>query len=69
MSLLLLKTFLQLLPQLIGLVKIAALRIKQGHDIEEIHRAFERIEDAFKQENRAEGAKKLNDLWNGSKPE
>jgi len=64
MSPLLLKTLIQLIPQIISLVKLANERLKQGAKIDEIKRAFEKIDEAFKLDDRAEGSRRLNNLWN-----
>lgn len=46
------------------MVKLANERLKQGAKIDEIKRAFEKIDEAFKLDDRAEGSRRLNNLWN-----
>lgn len=62
------KLIIQLLPYFIKLFKTAQEHINSGQTIEEIGRVFSCINQAFAHENKAEGSKILNDMWNTPKP-
>jgi len=56
-------TVIKIWPELYGFIKIAHSRIREGNDIETIKRSIRRVNEAFGQKNRAEGARMLNDIW------